>query len=62
MIYPREFELDDSTDLHVKPIDDAIFHDASEECICGPRGEVVGARTLWVHNSLDGREKKEKPE
>lgn len=46
---------------HVIPIDDAIKHEESRGCVCGPKpdrrvsddGEPF---TLWVHAPLDGRD------
>ena len=55
----------DNRTLHVVPINDLIEHDdISDECVCGPRTEIVqpeGKPDGWVivHNSLDGREKDE---
>lgn len=53
-------------DLHVHPVDDLLAHELTEDCPCGPRPEAVkrddgSMGWLMVHNSLDGREKDEKP-
>jgi hypothetical protein len=51
---------DPKAHLHIVPVDDIIEHvvDVDEECICGPRMDLVEGQAdwLWVHNSLDGRE------
>lgn len=46
---------------HVLPIDDAVEHTESTDCVCGPRVELVertdgGDGWLAIHHSLDGRE------
>jgi hypothetical protein len=48
-------------EVHVIPRGDAIDHPLTDECICGPRNEVVQRDDgsfgwLAVHNSVDGRE------
>lgn len=50
--------------LHVHPLGDLVEHDISEDCACGPRPQPVKREDgsvgwLLVHNSLDGREKRE---
>lgn len=50
--------------VHVVPMDDLIKHELSEDCICGPTGEIVPRPDGWfgrviTHHSLDGREKNE---
>lgn len=49
--------------VHVIPVGDLIIHDASDDCVCVPRAELVqgdqGDEWVMVHNSLDGREKDE---
>jgi len=58
-------EQGDPNHWHVFPLDDLIGHDTAnkEDCICGP--EIMIERTLggdkwiYVHHSLDGREKEE---
>jgi hypothetical protein len=42
--------------LHVLPIDDAIQHEESDDCVCGPETEFVEGGRVVVHHSLDGRE------
>lgn len=50
-----------SGDIHTKPANDLIEHEAKEYCICGPEcipiemedGSII---YQWVHHSLDGRE------
>lgn len=51
---------------HTAPINDAVEHDVTDDCscICGPRLEHI-ERTdgsdgwLYIHHSLDGRERSE---
>lgn len=55
----------DSGEVHVRPTVDAVAHELSDDCVCGPRTEVVlraDGRTGWmvVHHSLDGREEHER--
>lgn len=50
--------------VHVKPDDDAIAHESSNDCCCGPEIEPVPREDgsmgwLISHHSLDGREKNE---
>jgi hypothetical protein len=52
-------------ELHVHPLGDLIEHDISEDCACGPQARPVmrddgSAGWLMVHNSLDGREARER--
>lgn len=44
---------------HVVPTNDLIDHDTIDDCVCGPREELVEGRWVVVHHSLDGREKRE---
>lgn len=51
--------------LHVRPLDDLIEHELTEECVCGPQTipsmrEDGSNGWLVVHNSLDGREQQER--
>jgi len=46
-------------DLHVLPLDDLREHEPSRECWCNPQQDEE-MPVLWVHNSLDGREKHER--
>lgn len=46
---------------HIKPINDSVVHEDSDDCICGPALEMVmndeGTYSwLITHHSLDGRE------
>lgn len=54
--------------VHVLPDDDAIGHEASHRCVCGPHRESLGEavprlyaskpgphRVAWVPPRLDGR-------
>lgn len=46
---------------HVIPDDDAIHHEVSLDCLCGPSVEIVqeadgACGSLIAHPSLDGRE------
>ena len=43
-------------DIHVIPINDLREHDATKECWCKPI-EDVECNNVWIHNSMDGREK-----
>lgn len=49
---------------HVVPLNDIIEHDTEGTgCICGPRVEFNDDNDMViVHNSLDGREKRERKE
>mgnify|MGYP006915209319 CR=1 FL=1 len=47
--------------VHVTPTADAIPHDDTDDCICGPTSEPIvrdDGSVGWVviHHSLDGRE------
>lgn len=47
---------------HVTPINDLIEHEDTEDCLCGPTLVPVNRADgshgwLYVHHSLDGREK-----
>jgi hypothetical protein len=51
---------------HTYPLGDLIEHDTSgPDCVCGPAVELVrnddgtDAGWLYIHHSLDGREKRE---
>lgn len=49
---------------HVMPVNDLVAHAVDDDCVCGPRTEIVirpdGASAwLTVHHSLDGREQQE---
>jgi len=53
-----------TNELHVIPLNDLVEHDTAHEdgCICGPRVEPVAREDgsmgwLYVHHSLDGRER-----
>lgn len=43
-------------DVQILPALDAIGHELSQDCICGPEVEQTTGCPLVVHNSLDGRE------
>lgn len=51
--------------VHIEPLNDLIEHDTdSDDCPCGPRCEPVeredgSMNWLYVHHSLDGRERGE---
>lgn len=49
--------------VHVLPRGDQVAHEATADCLCGPRAELVrvvgGDAWLYVHHSLDGREQAE---
>jgi hypothetical protein len=44
--------------VHVVPLNDLRDHELSHACWCCP-DDAEGDGTLWVHNSLDQREKYE---
>lgn len=49
---------------HVLPLNDIVDHPEDDECVCGPRGEALqrddgSYAWLYVHHSLDGRERRE---
>jgi hypothetical protein len=49
--------------LHVVPVDDLVEHDIGEDgdCVCGPDVEFrEDGEILYVHHSLDGRERFER--
>jgi len=48
-------------DIHVIPINDLREHDATKECWCKP-AEDEECAGVWIHNSMDGREKFETKE
>ena len=43
--------------MHVTPVNDLIAHDSDPDCICDPHLDADGG--IWVHHSLDGRERNE---
>jgi len=43
---------------HVIPIEDALDHESSMSCWCGPE-QAHGSPKVIFHNSMDGRELKE---
>lgn len=48
-------------EVHVRPVNDLIEHDLTDECVCGPTTEPVprgdgSVGWLITHDSLDGRE------
>ena len=47
---------EDRNDIHVIPINDLREHDATQECWCKPI-EDSECDAVWIHNSMDGREK-----
>ncbi|GAA0705277.1 hypothetical protein GCM10010193_70440 [Kitasatospora atroaurantiaca] len=54
-------EQTDERTVHCVPLDDAVSHDLTDDCPCGPRSRPEECRdgsTGWVviHHSLDGRE------
>jgi hypothetical protein len=65
----------DDGSAHVRPIGDLVEHEAAPDCVCGPTPQEVTvdlyadgsdvpigsavAGWLFVHHSLDGREKLE---
>lgn len=55
-----------SGDVHVVPVGDFVDHETDQGCVCRPTPELVDPDTgvahraaLWVHHSLDGRERAE---
>ena len=54
-----------SDTAHVVPLGDLIEHDLTDDCMCGPRQQLVKIADgsdgwLVVHHSLDGREEQER--
>lgn len=45
-----------SLQYHVIPADDLREHEPSGQCWCNPSEEDECGATVYVHNSLDGRE------
>lgn len=50
---------------HVLPLHDLVDHPEDEDCICGPTCEAHpredgGTSWLYIHHSLDGRERLER--
>lgn len=50
--------------IHVLPIKDALDHESSDECVCGPsptpvKREDGSVGWFQTHHSLDGREAEE---
>jgi hypothetical protein len=48
-------------EVHVKPRNDLIQHDSTEDCPCGPTAKPVKRADgsigwVFIHPSLDGRE------
>ena len=50
--------MDSQLNIHVQPVDDYREHDTSPNCWCKPVQDEEEPR-LYVHNSMDGREKYE---
>lgn len=53
-----------SVTVHVMPMDDAIEHEDSDDCVCGPITKPVEREDgtigwVVVHHSLDGRENRQ---
>lgn len=51
----------DEDSVQVVPCFDLIEHDQDEDCVCGPRANMItdeNGETFWMytHHSLDGRE------
>lgn len=47
---------------HVVPVNDLIEHERIEDCVCGPKLQLIRTGPdVWMisHNSLDGRERDE---
>lgn len=59
--------MSDRNSCHVVPVNDLIEHEIADECPCGPQQrpeklEDGSVGWLVVHNSLDGRELRERGE
>lgn len=59
---PRDWKCDyslDQTEVHVRPRNDHIWHQADEDCPCGPTYTYVDLDTpirwIAIHHALDGR-------
>jgi hypothetical protein len=48
--------IENIKDIHIFPAEDIIEHVLLEDCVCGPSAELHG-RWLYIHHSLDGRER-----
>jgi len=42
--------------IHVVPLGDLREHESSKDCWCSPTQDDEWSE-VWVHNSMDGREK-----
>jgi hypothetical protein len=54
----------DAGEVHIVPLADLIEHEETPDCVCGPNVEHVPNPDgpdgwMYVHSSLDGREKNE---
>ncbi|MET7992841.1 hypothetical protein ABZU76_18310 [Amycolatopsis sp. NPDC005232] len=51
----------DGGDLHLVPIEDVVWHDFSNDCLCGPKIELhhsqANGSDVWyvIHHALDER-------
>ena len=53
----RPLEENDLPQWHVVPVGDLKEHDNSPDCWCRPWLDPCADGMLYVHNSLDGRER-----
>lgn len=48
--------------IHVVPTNDLREHELNGSCWCKPTRDEEGTETIWIHNSMDGREAFERGE
>jgi hypothetical protein len=46
--------------IHIIPVNDIKEHEELSTCECCPRLEIENGEMIFIHNSYDGRESKEK--
>ncbi len=66
---PRDWRCDlalhDPCEVHIRPRNDLIWHELTDDCVCGPEAlqpsddECGPVRWLYLHNALDGRERQQ---
>lgn len=45
--------------MHVMPVGDLVEHETDQECVCVPAPRFEPGVIIYVHHSLDGRERDE---
>ena len=48
-----------SEPIHVYPVNDLVFHELTEQCLCEPVIILEGPAKIIIHNAWDEREKVE---